>query len=48
MTRLIAAALAPILTFSTFAAVAVGLTDGAASPQWAAVVPAASAALHPV
>ncbi len=47
-TRLIAAALAPILTFSIFAAVAVGLTDGAASPQWAAVMPAASAALHPV
>ena len=46
-TRLIAAALAPILTFSIFAAVAVGLTGGDASPQWAAVVPAASADLGP-
>ncbi|MGH8264350.1 MAG: hypothetical protein ACRET4_12780 [Steroidobacteraceae bacterium] len=42
-TRLIAAALAPILTFSIFAAVAVGLTGGAASSQWAAVVPASTA-----
>ena len=46
-TRLIAAALAPVLTFSIFAAVAVGLTGGDASPQWAAVVPAVSAVLHP-
>lgn len=46
-TRLIAAALAPILTFSIFAAVAVGLTGGDASPQWAAVVPAVGAVLHP-
>ena len=45
-TRLIAAALAAI-TFSIFAAVAVGLTGGDASPQWAAVVPAASADLGP-
>ena len=47
MTRLIAAALAPVLTFSIFAAVAVGLTGGDASPQWAVVVPAASAIRPP-
>ena len=45
-TRLIAAVLASVLTFSIFAAVAVGLTGGDASPQTAAVVPAGSAALH--
>ncbi len=45
--RLIAAALAPVITFSIFAAVVVGLTGGDASPQWAAVVPAVSAVLHP-
>ena len=45
--RLIAAALAPNSTFSIFAADAVGQSGGDASPQWAAVVPAASAVLHP-
>ena len=46
-TRLIAAALAAVVTFSIFAAVAVGLTGGDASPQWAVVLPAVSAVLHP-
>ncbi len=44
--RLIAAVLAPVLTFSIFAAVAVGLTGGDASPQMATVVPAGSDVLH--
>ena len=45
-TRLIAAALAPVITFSIFAAVAVGLTGGDVS-QWAAVVvPPGSAVLR--
>ena len=46
-TRLIAVALSAVVTFSIFAAVAVGLTGGYASPQWAAVVPAVSAVPHP-
>ena len=46
-TRLIAAALAAVTTFSLFAAVAVGLTGGTASPQSAAAVPAVNAAPHP-
>ena len=46
-TRLIAAALAPVLTFSIFVAVAVGLTGGTASPQWAAAVPAVNTVPHP-
>ena len=46
-TRLIAAALAPVLTFSIFVAVAVGLTGGNASPQWAVAVPAVNAVVHP-
>lgn len=44
-TRLIAAALAPVITFSIFAAVAVGLTGGDVSQRAAVVVPLGSAGL---
>lgn len=46
-TRLIAAATSAVFTFSIFAAIAVGLTGGDFTRHWAAVVPAASAILHP-
>lgn len=46
-TRLIAAAISAVLTSSIFVAVAVGMTSGDATGQWAAVVPAASAVAQP-
>ena len=46
-TRLIAAATAAALTFSIFAAVAVGLTGGDVAGQWDAVAPAANTVIHP-